>query len=399
VAVWPFATSSGDSIITACSFGHDTGWGPPVVLQDQPSVALQDQAIDVNLYVDSDDAITAAWEDSTSTSIGIRRNQAGGTWETLPGPPGSAGGLLAGGHGRMAAVGIQAPGKQMNGTPAAIYDPATGWGTPVGLTEPVSIALWTPVPYDDVSATIASDGTVVASFGGDYGTNTGQPSVYAYQTYSAPGGWSTRSLWDECLSAALVPDIDGSIFAFCDTDARHTGNDRSITTRRFDQGSWTAGPTFTAMDVQKSAKVVRNGHFMVVWSEFVPKLRAVYGSAQSAQSIDLDTEYIIREKPYVGMDAEGRAVVAWTAWADSPNGVGSPDIHRWPHQRVLYARFSPDTGWTQPVAIDGDDGFSHGSVLGDLAVNDAGTAMAVWVENGFTTIWGTDAILWAAPLP
>lgn len=49
--------------------------------------------------------------------------------------------------------------------------------------------------------------------------------------------------------------------------------------------------------------------------------------------------------------------------------------------------------------MDGDDGFSHGSVLSDLAVNDAGTAMALWIEDGLTTILGTDPSLWVAPLP
>jgi hypothetical protein len=179
----------------------------------------------------------------------------------------------------------------------------------------------------------------------------------------------------------------------------HDADDQPIASRLFASGAWTAGPTFTAMDVTDSAKAAGGGHFMTVWTEYTSKVRTVYGSLMSAQSVDLDTDYTVESDPLVGMDAQGRAVVAWTEQTDSANASGSTDPSRWPLKHVFYARYAPDTGWTAPMQIDGDDGFSHGSILSDLAVNDSGTAMALWVENGATTILGTNPSLWAAVLP
>lgn len=115
-----------------------------------------------------------------------------------------------------------------------------------------------------------------------------------------------------------------------------------------------------------------SGNAMSVWGQGNRLYASRYDASspntikwQAAISIDAGTEGDA-EEPAIGVDASGNYTVVWTQW-DATGGESN----------IWANRYVAGTGWGTPVKIEAKSGSADRV---DLAVNDSGQAMAVWIQ-------------------
>ncbi|MBK6617430.1 MAG: hypothetical protein IPG31_03365 [Nitrosomonas sp.] len=150
----------------------------------------------------------------------------------------------------------------------------------------------------------------------------------------------------------------------------------------FPSGSWLGALPVHEISTATNSDDIRvaissNGDAVVVWLENDPGLSIEsvwaihYNSVADAwgQAVLLDTGAQSARNPRVAMDANGNAIVVWMQQL----GI---------EFNATAARYNAGTGWEQPVLLENENSAINGGVPQiDIAMNNAGNAVAVWSQR------------------
>jgi hypothetical protein len=373
-----------DNNILLGRIDRSAGWGPIVTIETKPP---QDGIGWAQLFMDADGTPTALWQVAPSGPIHAQRFLHDQGWVALPASDPSFDNdqaVAVGGHGQIALLDTRQASVTSNGVSvpaliAQVFDPQHGWS-------PVS-TLFTSDPsqrYSGLSGmrpVIASDGSVLATWGGD-----GRP---LWARYTAAAGWSQPAELGDCVGLRLVADHAGNVVAFC-------GNtDNGVQLRRFVQGAWTAKETLPVIAVGTKAAMA-NGMFLFVLASEDRTLRLARVSGPSVEELRLTRELRWAGISQVALDAQGGVMILWQEEVPKEPVAGQPGFWRGPVRHLFYGRAAPGTTtWSKIAQLDGDDGVSTGAFPVSLAINDRGQAMALWAMTTIDQPHG----FWLAPLP
>jgi len=383
VATLLWSTSAG---VFTTRFGTSSGWDPVTSLTSKASPTL---------LLDGDGNATVVWwretqeQDSGSTilsTIGASRYVSGSGWTALPGfteasvdygdGPGWA--MAAGGHGQLAVVAGIDPGISISGAQAVhVFDPPGGWSA---------------YSIQGGSVAILSDGTVMLVWA--VATDTGSPpSSVCTMNFSwlAPGGsWTAPAVIDDstCTGPTLLADHSGSLVVFYETQGvGPSSSNGSLVFRWFQQGGWTSPQTVATPGWSTVPPTAMGGAIAMVSLSPSSFVEVTPTTQQTFDLMPINEPVLGEIVQSIVMDATGRAVAVWDV---SLSGGQANEGY--------YRRFDPSSGWTAPTQVTVSGG--AGAYLGTVAINDSGSAVALWSTDAFFSSAGVTAnAYWLSPLP
>ena len=305
----------------------------------------------------------------------FRRYVPNQSWSDLPSPGSTLGWLDAGPGGQLITVFGATDDAQKKRLVVQRYGPSSGWSAPDTLAE---IAETNVIGLD---AAIYADGSALVTW-----TSTQGAIPQAYERFVPGTGWTGVKTTDILggTSHLLSNDQGGAMLLTFSSDANQQPT-HTLTSRSFGPEGLGAAQTVALDSTQFYASAMgKNGAAIVAWKGPVG-VRAHYFSPSGGwTSIDVPGSDSAGSAgpPLVGIDAQGRAVVAWGA------GVGA----RGYNAHVFSARYAPASGWTSSTQVDSDGAAFYGPLL----VNDAGDAMLGWSQDASDTANGTH---WVKLLP
>jgi hypothetical protein len=204
--------------------------------------------------------------------------------------------------------------------------------------------------------------------------------------YTAGSGWGTAGEIDasdlDASNPSVAVDSAGNMMAVWHQRSANTGNNFSIYTNRFSNGSWGAA-TLVKADIpyarQSAIAMNASGNAMLVWLEDdgfdTGSIWArAYAGGIGGAIVRIDDLSIFTDgrTPKVGIDASGNAVALW--------GQG---------RHIWSARYLAGSGWLAATDID-SSAATFNANQPQIAVDSNGNALAVWERSASPgpDVWG-----------